>query len=176
MLYDLLHMDISKVDFSKPPMTAGLVQQMRQGFSQEDKWYESILIDGRIPFRDGILPTDFVSDFEWGATGGLVIAKDALLASFRDFVPGFRSPPTNQVLGTFMGKRIPSLKQSKHGPAGNRIPVYILPPLAEMRAAFLSANPGYDFPTEIEEDETHQLCQMLWHSTPPLSGRGATRR
>lgn len=151
MLHDLLEMDIAAVDFSRPPMTAGLFDQMRQGFSPEEQWLESILIEGRIPFRDGAPTDDYTSQTEWEGTGGLEIAKDTLLASYRTFVPGFRSPPTSQVLGGVLARHVPGLKQSKRGREGARVPVYILPPLAEMRAAFLKANPGYTFPAEVED-------------------------
>ena len=104
--------DVSGVDFSKPPITDGLVDQMRQGFSAEEKWLESILIEGRIPFKAGAPADDYTSQVEW-TTGGLEVAKDTLLASFREFAPGFRAPPTSQVLGAALAKHVPGLRQSK---------------------------------------------------------------
>ena len=153
MLHDLLAMDLSTVDFSKPPITDGLVDQMRQDFSAEEKWLESILIEGRIPFKAGAPADDYISQVEW-TSGGLEIVKDTLLASFRDFVPGFRAPPTSQVLGAKLAKHVPGLKQSKRvaGVGGARVPIYILPPLAEIRAAFLANNPGYAFPATVEDE------------------------
>jgi hypothetical protein len=151
MLYDLMQLDISKVDFANPPFTDALKDQIHIGLSPQMKWLSSILASGCFPFKD----TDKYTGVEWSSdkSTSVDIPKETVVASYRDFVPGFRGvPATPQDVGAFLAKSVPGLTEKKRkAEFGSGITRYWhFPPLEELRAAFMAANPGYAFPDEPE--------------------------
>jgi hypothetical protein len=151
LMHVLENWDYSDIDFAKPLVTSGLVDQVRRSFTAEEKWLETVLCEGRLPFLRE--PPDTTYDIEWTDGGGLIAEKDVVLASYRDFVPGFRSPPSAQQMGTFIAKHLPSVTHRRHGSDGNRVRVMVFPPLAKLREWFAAARPGYEFRTEETIDD-----------------------
>ena len=145
-LDELLTYDYSDVDFSKPPMTDGLQDQIRLGFTPEERWWESVLSEGEFPYKDGGAPSE---GWEDGST--LKIEKGKVLESFRDFVPGHRSPASMQMVGTFLSKNAPGLKETKSKSEGKRH--WTLPLLADLRAAFIKRRPGYVFAADASYEK-----------------------
>jgi hypothetical protein len=149
MLHDLLALDISEFDFTKPPVTAGLSDQISQGFSPEVAWLETTLVEGRLPF-----PHDDDCDVHevavWEGSNGLEVSKTYALKSFSHIVPGYGRAPTSQSLSKFL---LPyGVKASKKTIGKERVPSYLFPPLETLCQAFLDKHRGYSFPDLVEEE------------------------
>jgi hypothetical protein len=143
LFYELKHWDFSDIDFTRPLITSGLVDQVRRSFTPEEKWLETVLTEGRFPFLKEAPASQYA--LEWTDEGQLIVEKDLVLASYRDFVPGFRSPPSAQQMGTFIAKQMPGVESRRYGADGNRLRVFVFPKLRDLRAAFEKARPGYKF-------------------------------
>lgn len=180
---ELEELDVTGFDRENVPVTAGLRQQIALGLSPADKWLESMLIEGVVPFLmgDDLGNDGGVSDKEW-KEDNFVVAKNVLLASFRQHVPGHPSNPTTmQTLATFLGKRLPTVDGSskRAGPMqGERVRVFKLPKLSEARTGFEEAHKGYEFQVEKDEpaNEEKQADTDLYVGTQnkPDSGEDRT--
>lgn len=155
MLHDLLQCKYAGVDFANMPMTDALANQIRQGLSAPMRWFENVLVEGCLPFREGVR-----RDTELGGEG-VQIAKDDVVASYCEYVPSHPSRPiTRQDVGNFLTKHVPGLGEVKRtkGEYGPSTRYLVFPALDAMRAAFLKAHPGYKFPAQPvaspEEPET----------------------
>lgn len=148
-LHDLMHYDYSDVSFASPPMTEGLDEQIRLGFTPEEKWLEAVLAEGGFLFADGTVTR---KGAEWPETGGLEVAKDMVVESFRQYVSNHKTPPTPQLVGTFLGKHVPGLQQMRRREFDGRNSYWVFPPLDQARKAFIDNHPGYKFaddPVEV---------------------------
>jgi hypothetical protein len=141
-LHDLLHYDFKGVNFASPPMTEGLDEQIRLGFTPEEKWLEAVLTEGCFLFSDGNVTR---KGAEWPETGLLEVAKEMVTESYRHYVASHKAPPTPQQVGTFLTKHVPGLTQVRRREFDGRNAYWVFPPLAEVRAAFIQNHPGYTF-------------------------------
>jgi hypothetical protein len=152
MMYDLARFDYSGVDFQNPPQTAALADQIERGLPAEKKWLVSCLREGRLSFRDPI-----PNNAEEFGDKEVSIPKASVYESFRESVSGYRDQWTDAAIGGFLHKSIPGIKQARLGSGSNRTHEYVFPPLPDMRAAFLKANPGFRWgdgiPVEEEAEE-----------------------
>ncbi|MEI9932312.1 MAG: primase-helicase family protein [Rhizomicrobium sp.] len=158
MRYDLARFDYSRVDFQNLPQTAGLADQIERGLPAEKKWLVSCLREGRLNFRDSMPLKD--TEFEDAA---VTIPKTLVFESFRESVSGYRDQWTDAAIGQFLHKSVPDIKQVRSGSGGKRTQEYVFPPLADMRAEFLKANPGFqwgdEMPIEEQADATGPIAE-----------------
>lgn len=166
-LHDLLHYDYSNVNFASPPVTEGLDEQIRLGFSAEEKWLEAILTEGRFLFADGGRNRG-----EWPDAGAFEIDKETVVQSFRDYVTGYKSPASPQQVGVFLSKQIPGLKQVRRRECGGRVSYWVFPALADVRAAFVENHPGYVFADDPED--VPGLGNAKRHHEPDGDGQTGT--
>lgn len=136
MLADLLAFDFSQVNLRKPPLTPLLLEQIANHLSQEDRWFWSVLSEGE--FYDGIgrtvgadgkagLPARLRSNGRWFSR-----------RSQRRFVAMVAALFHLEIaVGRYLKKIIPGLKVTRpYSPVGERPRCFVLPALAELRAAF----------------------------------------
>lgn len=147
-LHDLMHYDYSDVSFASPPMTEGLDEQIRLGFTPEEKWLEAVLAEGCFLFVDGNVTR---KGAEWPETGGLEVAKEMVVESFRQYVSSHKAPPTPQLVGTFLGKHVLGLQQVRRREFDGRNSYWVFPPLEQVRKAFIQNHPGYKFADDPED-------------------------
>ncbi|TGD95857.1 bifunctional DNA primase/polymerase [Methylobacterium nonmethylotrophicum] len=166
MVHDLLSYDFDEAVLRKPPRTAGLVDQIKEGLRPDERWFYSMLMDGHVPDRE---------DLEWQDNQPLEVPAATLRDSFNDFVPQYRGGQvTPNVFGQFLRRMIPQLPAptrpgAKHG--GERARHYVLPPLSELRSAF-KARYGISFEQDTEKPEP-VLC---WAECLEARGLFATRK
>lgn len=144
MLHDLLERGMTFAKLGDPPMTKAKFEQIRLGMGQDDKWLASVLEYGEFPAADEDM------DVEWPLEGGDV-PKSAVFNSYCKFVHGFRSTPSPVEVGRYFQQQVPGVGTTRPKVMGMRVWHYSLPPLAEARAAFEAAHPGYKF-TALPDD------------------------
>lgn len=173
LLHDLGNRDISKRDWGRPPMTAGLSNQIRHTMKSNEEWWADLLTTGVVGFTrtpDAVL-TD---SLEWSWDQPLVIERDTLFQSFCQLVPGFRRPPSPAMLGRFLRDVCPEIGERRIGGRENQAWCHVLPPRKDAMSVFLKARPGLvlsneaagsktDMGVEIEDrvQPTHALHSRL---------------
>lgn len=141
LLRDLLARDISAVDLRKPPRTAGLADQIRLSLKPDQAWWAGILETGAVPFVRAPVDSDH-GDFDWPNDQAFTISRADLFASFSQFCPGYRGPPSPAALGKFLSVACPGIRSIKATIDRERVNAYVLPPRAVAKAAFLTVHPG----------------------------------
>jgi hypothetical protein len=158
---DLMARDISKRDWSKPPLTDGLADQIRLSLKSNEGWWADLLTSGTVAFtRTPELLQDEALEWPWDAPW--TVERTALYASFSQFAPGFRSPPSPALLGRFLQEACPGIGERRVGPQGSRTRCYILPPRRDALRAFEAARPGLSLMAEVTRalpDETARADQ-----------------
>jgi hypothetical protein len=148
-LRDLLARGMTFRRMKPAPMTEAKREQILHSLKPEEKWLKSVLTEGQFPVRAEKMmdtPTD------WPEPGGAV-PKSAVLASFQAYVPGVKGPATPEGLTLFLERYLGKIPKSKPTILGKRTHCYILPPLAEARAAFLRVIPHVEFEAEVDEPD-----------------------
>jgi hypothetical protein len=136
MLYDLLHRDLSGFNVRAVPKTAALLDQKTQSFSGPLAWWHNILLDGHCPAEEADVAKGLEVQQDW--TNPLMVSRDALYADYEDFSKRSKEykPKDKSQLGTILRKFVPGLRSERTRDGEDRRRLYILPPLAECRAAF----------------------------------------
>jgi len=137
---DMLSRDISRTDFSKPPVTALLSTQIIESMTGLEKWWFATLASGRLPFvREPEAPDH---DLEWPDAGCWTAPKALVQESANAYARDFAGPPTPEAVGKFLAAAVPGLTRSRRQVHGSREHTYIVPSLQDCRAAFVADRPG----------------------------------
>lgn len=132
LLHDLLAFDLSTVDLRKIPRTDALLEQKIRTLDSPDAWWLYRLKCG--------LPTAKAED--WPAE----IPRDRMFADYLEWADliGFKRRAAETELGAALHKLMPTLRtvrriQRADGDPASRPRFYVLPALADARAAFEAA-------------------------------------
>lgn len=151
LVWDLRNRDISKTDFSRPPMTTQLSVQILDAMTGLNAWWAATLKEGRLPFvRD-----DDTSDAEWPEMdrkaektadlppGFWTVPKALIQTSAAEFAKDYQGrAPTPAAIGSFLDEVVPGLKRDRRQVYRVRQHIYVLPTLEGCRKAFVAARPG----------------------------------
>lgn len=129
LLYDLLRLDLDKVNLRQIPRTAALLEQKIRSFDQIEQWWYNRLFDGNI-----------LRNVEgWPAQ----VAKQAVFADYLHAAneAGISRKRSAADLGMKLAKLVPGLRDcrpriSADDGAATRQWCYVVPPLDECRTAF----------------------------------------
>lgn len=144
LMYDLLHRDISQVDFTSPPRTVVLSQQIRCSMTGLDRWWADVLEAGELIYSGAAVSVEATgwSDWETDHPGKPYSPTKAdVQASAASYAKDYagRAPAPAEV-GKFLlaqGAKVVRTKES-----GARVQRYVLPGLDACRIAFAAARPG----------------------------------
>lgn len=139
---DLSVRDLSARDWSKPPMTTGLATQISQSLKQDERWWADLLESGTLAFTREPEPGLAGAEMEWSDDEPFVVPRAALYESFRQFVIGYRSPPSPNALGRFLRQACPDIQDRRTGPKGNQTWNYVLPARLQAIRLFEMGRPG----------------------------------
>jgi len=174
LMADLMAREIADRDFSKPPMTAALSDQIRLSLKPDESWWASLLATGAVSFSHP--PEGVDGELEWPLDDVFTVERAHLLASFRQSMPNFRGPATPEALGRFLGVVCPNVGFVKASLGyGRRANCYRLPPRREALATFLSIRPGLRLDAEASEIEPEGGGEA-GRPTPKVIALGARRR
>lgn len=145
LLSDLLARDISAVDFTSPPRTVVLSQQIRCSLQGLERWWADVLEAGELIFareNDSVEPdgwADWIAENPGKPFSPIKATVVASAASYaRDYAG--RAPTPGEV-GKFLianaGAKVVRTEERKV-----RVQRYVIPPLDECRAMFSEARPG----------------------------------
>ncbi|ADL00556.1 primase-helicase family protein [Brevundimonas subvibrioides] len=154
LLLDLLKRDLTKRDWSKPPVTRGLADQVRLSLKPDERWWSSILTTGVIPFTHAPAGTAEGADAEWNLDSPFTVERAHLLASLQQAAGRtFGGPTSPEGLGRFLrkalaGEALESIKVTV--PFRGRVNCYRLPPRREALALMMKAHPGLELVPEAE--------------------------
>jgi len=152
--YVLEQRDLSKRVFGHIPHTDAAADQAVRGLSAQDAWWWDILCSGELVF-----PTWSPADeFSWATDAGVIVSKEALYQSFAHCAPGYRSPPSREVLGRLLRKLCPDVTDTKT-PARDpkeRKNAFRLPARAEAIQAMLEVHPFLPAPLKVEAPEADE--------------------
>lgn len=131
LLADLLAFDLASVDLRHIPRTAALLEQKIQSLDPIDSWWLDRLMAGA-PVRDR---------HDWPSEIPVDILRDDYCAASDRL--GVRRKSAETVLGARLRRLIPLLQRQKRfwnmSDGQRRVWCYLLPPLADCRAAFEKA-------------------------------------
>ena len=132
----LLKLDISSINLRQIPRTKALAEQKIASMTSDQKWWLDILRSGQLP----------------GDDQGMGVAPRAALHD--DYVRhahkvGYRRRASQTELGMALSKLVPGLGRKRievetSGGRCKKVPVYLMPPLDECRAAFSKLVQGAD--------------------------------
>jgi hypothetical protein len=169
LMADLLAVDLASADFSKPPMTAALADQLRLSLKPEESWWASLLRTGMIAFTHP--PEGVDGEILWSLDAPLKVERAHLLASFRQSATSYKGPQSPEALGRLLARFVPSGVQSvkltlTHGRRPN---AYVLPSRREALASFLAERPGLEIgpeadPVESEAEADPVMAAVLDYS------------
>lgn len=141
LMADLQSRDISKRDFSKPPITAALSDQIRLSMKPEEAWWASLLRTGMIPLPRP--PEGVDCELEWLLDEPFTIERNHLFASFQQNAISYRGPQSPEALGRLLKKVYPAVGMKKATlPGRGRVNCYTFPSRRDTLAAFLATRPG----------------------------------
>lgn len=139
LVWDLRNRDISKTDFSRPPMTTQLSVQILDAMTGLNAWWAATLKEGRLPF----LRDDDNTDAEWPDADIWTVPKALIQTSAAEFAKDYQGrAPTPAAIGSFLDEVVPDLARDRRQIHGVRQHIYVLPTLQECREAFVAARPG----------------------------------
>ncbi|WP_426016642.1 primase-helicase family protein [Brevundimonas sp. DWR2-3-1b1] len=168
LLADLCARDLRNRDWSKPPKTAALADQVRLSLKSDERWWASILTTGVVPYER--LPEGAVADAdaEWSLDAPLVIARAHLLASYQQNCRAYGGSLSPESLGRFLRKVVgDSLSSVKATfPFRGRVNCYRLPSRREALASMQGAYPGLMLSPEADAED---LDAAMPREAPALS-------
>ncbi|MBU1326456.1 MAG: hypothetical protein KJ676_14595 [Alphaproteobacteria bacterium] len=153
LLVDLMKRDLRSRDWSKPPVTRGLADQVRLSLKPDDKWWSSILTTGIVPYSYVPEGASTDADAVWGLDAPLTVERAHLLASLQQATGrSYGGPTSPEGLGRFLrrvvGDGLESVKATV--PFRGRVNSYRLPTRREALVAMMKAHPGLALVPEVE--------------------------
>lgn len=140
-VHDLMKRDISKTDFSRPPVTPLLSTQIVASMTGLERWWCAALAVGALPFVK--IPEDATEgDLEWPEAGPWEVPKGLVQESATAFSRDYQGPPTPEAVGKFLSTNVPGVQQGRRQAQHERQRVYVMPSLSDCRAAFVASRPG----------------------------------
>ena len=152
LLLDLLKRDLTKRDWSKPPKSAGLADQVRLSLRAEERWWSSILTTGVVPYIHPPEGAATDADAGWDLDSPFAVERAHLLASMQQAAGRtYGGPASPEGLGRFLrkalaGEALESIKVTV--PFRGRVNCYRLPSRREALAAMMKAYPGLELVPE----------------------------
>lgn len=151
LLADLMKRDLTKRDWSRPPMTRALADQVRLSMRPDERWWASVLTTGIVPYDRA--PEGADAETTWSLDNALTIRRSDLLASFQQGAKTHGGSQTPEALGRFLRKvvgadNIGFVKATL--PFLGRANCYVLPPRRDALATFLAGHTGLILEPEDE--------------------------
>ena len=169
LLADLCARDLRNRDWSKPPKTAALADQVRLSLKNDERWWSSILTTGVVPYDRPPEGTMAGVDAEWSLDTPLIIERAHLLASYQQNCRAYGGSLSPESLGRFLrkvvGDDLGSVKATL--PFRGRVNCYRLPTRREALATMQSAYPGLILTPDAETDDVDVPTPTV-ETAPPV--------
>lgn len=149
-----------KSNFSNPPLTETLSEQILEGMSGHDRWFVDLLSTGELAFTatsndlDTFIPIGIADNrpnhlmnspsVHWPLHSPWRVSCADMYKSFLQYSNDPRRRPSPADLGRFLAKAMPAhdKKRGARDAAGGRVWQYTFPSLSEAREAYVAAHPG----------------------------------
>lgn len=135
LLHFLQSYDLTGFDVRNPPETAALTRQKLEGLRNVEAWWHDRLSEGDLrPGGDG-----FDDDQPAWEGEAITVPRDYLRRDYEDWLSGRRwhgNAVSVEVFGKKLRAMCSGLQDQRARISGTRLRQYLLPPLAECRAAF----------------------------------------